>query len=556
MIQQEKSLWWVGLVIALGLFILYLLLPSRFYIGDGIQTAMEVAADVNGTRFYHPSGMVPYEPGYLDLGGQRRQMFNVRYYLDYPALTTAVLAAQTLGYQGDVINPILFVRALTGAIGIIFCYLSLYRLRGSAVIAALVSLGLGVTATYWTFSTELYQSIAGAALIAAAFYVLVVIAKGARPVRNTHLIGLAVVLALAALFNIMSVLAVPAFAVSVFLLTPGEKWTVGARRIVICGVAFIITMVVIGFLVLVLFPRPFGLANPLTWSDDSGTSQSVLGDLEPVQDLFRAFLGFAKSQVIFPGISVRYAQGLREYWDTTTSLGRVVLVGFYGVVALVMALPAVVFIIRRRKLEAGERWLWMMLPPLFVCYGLFNWFFLPSDVHYWLVPTLFVWIMIGLLIAHVRQTLPRLYRPLLVGSIAGVIVIFSFNLVNQFWPENKNENPRQQVADLLKTETKTSDLFVSDGDVLDFYISYFTRRDVLSLGVVNLRTNDDLQALQTVVSEQINRHNEDQGRVFVYAVNPDHLSGLAALLGTDNADALEQMWALGDIKVYQASLSE
>lgn len=555
MTTQSPSIWRVALLLAIAVSFIYLAFPSRFYNGDALQVMLDVERDVKLTAFYHPSGSVLYEPGYLENPVQPGQLINLRYFLDYPTVNLISHIWIALGLPSEsLIMPVLIYRAVMGGVSVFFTALFMFRLRPVRWIAIVVALGVGLSATHWTYATDLYQSITLVALVAAAAYGLAVQARKPVPQEPVGLILIGCILAFATLHNILGVLAVAAFGLAVLALPTEGGWLLRLRAGVIFGLAVIIAAGVVYAGTRAVLPVTQGQTNPFQWSDDSGNTQdSVLVDFSPLEDGLRAFLGFAKSQIIFPGINVRHPQGLREYWDASSNSARLVLMGFYGAFMLVMTSPILVLFIRRKLLPPQHRWLYVLLAGLLIFFTLFNWYWLPSDVHYWLVPTLCLWIIMGFTLAHLQETSPRLKRVLIPLSAGFVAFMVAFNWFNQIMPQATHPNPLLAEAEQLRAMSTSKDLFVSDGNPVDFYVIYFARRNLLAVSIVSMQADANADRITELATEQGRRVLADGGNIYFYtrSKDPSVWQGLATLVGLPPETPLELISETDQHTIYR-----
>ncbi len=542
----------LALLVFVILFAIYMLFPTQFHGGDALQAAIVVQRDAKGDHFYHPVGSAPYDPAYLASTtppGSTQEM-NSRYFLDYPMLTLASRIFALVGYSGNVILPIITYRSLVGALAAVFVFLSMWELTRTRWLALLVSLGLGLTASYWTFSTDIYQSITMGMLVAAAFYILIRLAKSEKRVDIVGLVILGLVLAFSVLHNIMSVMALPAFGLAVLLIQPGSTMSQCFQRAVAFAAGFgLVTVAGFALVTLIVSPVAMGQSNPLSWSDDSGGSVNI-SEFDPAEDAFRAVIGFGKSQVMYPGVVVRDYQAVRKFWDVASSIQKATFVGFFGLVWIVYAIPVIILFWRRRSLPAQYRWLWVLLPLLFLAYAAFNWWWLPSDVHYWLVPLFAWWTALGLAIYLLKDT--RWFRPAIIFAVSLIVISFVLNLLTQIWPESRNENPWYAAAETLRQESQSNALFITDGHTIDFYIAYFTRRDIVATAIVNEQSQNDTAVLNQTLSDKVTAHRADEGEVYIYTADPANLDVLAQSIGLSGQDQLEAAWTFADLTIYRA----
>ena len=79
-----------------------------------------------------------------------------------------------------------------------------------------------------------------------------------------------------------------------------------------------------------------------------------------------------------------------------------------------------------------------------------------------------------------------------------------------------NSNPWINIANELKQTPKNA-LFISNGSKLDFYISYFTHRDIISLNLMDYQTGGNSDLMDEILSEKINSHLDDDGEIYIYS---------------------------------------
>jgi hypothetical protein len=257
---------------------------------------MVIEQAVTGATIYHPSGERPFMP--LEAASPSNSLpTNPRYLLEWPTSVAAVKVARVFGWHGDAIDPVLTTRILFGAAGAVFFFLAIYTLTSDLVVSALVALGLATTSAYWTYSTHLDQSISMVALICASFYVFAGGVRARMSWRRT--LVLAVLLALATLYNFTAVLAAGVFTLGVAWLGADRQWRERIVDAVRLGLLY-------GLCVGIVLPGTIALtASPASLTDsDYWNSATFAGhpeyEVAPARDAVRAALGFAKGQVTYP----------------------------------------------------------------------------------------------------------------------------------------------------------------------------------------------------------------------------------------------------------------
>jgi hypothetical protein len=217
-------------------------------------------------------------------------------------------------------------------------------------------------------------------------------------------------------------------------------------------------------------------------------------------------------------------------------------------VLIFLALPVIAMLFQWRKLQS--RWLWITLIIWFMLYTVFNWFWEPGSVKYWLIPIMCWWIVLSLILDHLKNM--RWYRYTLVSAAAFIAAIFVINFTTQFLPEGQPGNdPSLTVADTIRANTNANDLFVTDHMEVDFYIAYFADRNVVSIGLINEATGSGDVAAQ-IVKNQLERHRADDGQIYVYTQDRTNLPSLAEAVGLKSTDQLEIIWEFPNVTIYRA----
>jgi len=544
-IMQNRS----RLIYALLVFVittgLYLFWPQYFYVGDDLQAAMAIEHGVTGHYFYHPAGGQIYDPTQPNPDPDKVIDLNIRYYLEYPISVLVGRTWQALGWDRNVIIPILTFRAVVGGLGILFVFLALCESGSDPRIATLVSLGFGLSAAYWTYSTRIYQTINMVTLLTLAFYLLVRFGKSLNGIGWGGKIIIAVILWVASLNNITAIFTFLPFGLAIAMVQPDQKLTAKIREFIFFA---IISAAIGGVIILFIVTNPAAprSANPLAWQDAPVAGGAVFG-VDIFKDAFRAVLGFARSAVVFPG-GPNTLGSMQSYWDSIGGSTRIQLLVYYGVVFIFFAIPILVALIRWRKLQS--RWLWITLAVWFVVYGGFNWFWEPGALKYWIIPAMCWWVALSLVLNQLKST--RWYRAAVVLTTFFVVAVFAINFVVQFLPEGRqNNDPSLAIAETLKTASQPNDLFVTDRMDLDFYITYLADRNVISTALISEATGSD-EAVARIVKDHLERHRAANGQIYIYTTNPANLPLLADAVGLESADQLEPAWEFPGLTIFRA----
>ncbi|MEN4010865.1 MAG: hypothetical protein AB1453_04230 [Chloroflexota bacterium] len=480
------------------------------YSGDDLQYAMVIEQATSNQVFYHPSGTVQLRAdGQIETPASplSRLQINIRYILEYPTSILAVKIWQAAGWQGNVILPVLWLRIIEGAIGLLFFSLAIRRLSGSQSIALISSLGLATTLTYWTYSTHLDQSISMIMFLCLALYLLTHI-----PESRAGFILLPVIFALASLYNFTAAIITLVTGLALLAFYKGPFKNKAGKSLsfyLLYG-----TVVLAVFLIALAF-----IGQNRTIDLNFFKSASFFGHPEYQfdfpRDILRGILGFDKSQVTLPG----YSGSLQALWEQSGSTGKLGILAYYGLIMLFMLVPVVLFVRHFRSLSEARRRFGITLAIWFTAFSLFNFWWDPGYIKYWLIPLTCWWALAGIMLAHAREQLPRWQPFLRTGLVSLVIFSFLVNFLSVFLPESSPQsNPLFNIAADLQQKTQPNDVFISPGLPVDFYITYFARRDLVATGLLAYASGGDRQRIQQVVDEHIAMGRDAGGDL--YAISP------------------------------------
>lgn len=537
-----------GLIYGLLAFVIplavYLIWSPLDYSGDDLQQSIVIHRATYGGVFFHPSGGVFYEPDALSEADEPTGLpVQPRYLLEYPSSILMARLWQAAGWQDSVITPVLFLRALVGAAGILFLFLALRDLLGNALIALLGSLGLATTLAYWTYSTHVDQSINMMMFISLAFYALVRYRNSAPTLRGKFI--LALILAFASFYNFTAVLTVFGMGLGVALLPRDLGLGARVREFIIFGVFYAAIVLVTMVVMIAVLASPASLVDPVFWQEAIFAGKPEY-NVDMLRDLMRAVIGLAKSQVVYPGVS----DAFQEYWDSATQTQRLLLSAYFGAVLMLLALPVIILFLRRKRLQQRYIWLWATLGAMLLLHSAFNWFWDPGFIKYWLVPLFCLWVIAAVALNHLQQTASRLYQPAVALTVLVLVAAFALNFTTEFYPDSQPRlNPWSSIASDLK-ESSPSAFFISDGHPLDFHVAYFTRRNVISTELVNYALGGDAQeSTLALVNEHITHHQTWDGDIYLYS--DKDIEALVGQLGL-TMDDVEIAWEYPDITIYQA----
>ncbi|MBL8137730.1 MAG: hypothetical protein JNL48_13980 [Acidobacteria bacterium] len=528
--SARRGVWQFAFLTFVSAVGLYRLCLPVTYSGDDLQYAVVIERSVHGGLFYHPAGGQPYVPQAAQRAVELPPTLpavNPRYLLEWPTSAFVARLWSGAGLAGDAVAAIQAYRIVVSALGLTLFFLAMARLVRSPALALLPTSGLGVAAAYFTYSTHMDQSINMVTLLVLAFYLFVRQNESAPTTGGRAL--LACVLAGATFYNFTAALSALAFGVGVALESPDTSIAGRTRRFVGFGLGYTLIVGVVITTAVAVFVSPASVTDPAYWRGVTFGGRPEY-DVDVAVDAVRAAIGLAKSQTHFPGLAGDVALA----FQAASAARQALLLAFFAAVLLILMLPFGALAARLRR-PWTKRSMFLFLVAWLTAHGLFNGFWDPGFNKYWLVPLVACWAVAALALAELRQHRPRLYRPALLGTLTFVLVSFGVNLSTQFWPQSHAAgNPWMQVARDLRTASRPADLFISRRHPLDFYLSYFSRRDVVSTWLVAYDRGGDATGLKERLAERMAAHRADGGKVYAYGLEeltPAERTAQRTLLG-------------------------
>jgi hypothetical protein len=542
--QTKNRVLTYALMVFVAASALYGIFITFTYSGDDLQYSSLIQTHATGDLLYYPTGTQAYLP---HAGTAPAALpINPRYLLEWP---TSLLTAKVwygLGLTGTVVTPIQILHVAVGALGLSAFFLAVFQLVRNIPISLVSTAGLGLSVAYWTYSSHMDQSITMVTILCVALYVFV--RQAQTGFTRSGLLLLVLVLAFASFYNLTAALSAFAFGVGVALFSRESGFFVRASRFVGFGVAYAFVVGVGIAAAIAIFDTPADITSPNFWRDATFAGRPDYL-VSPVHDAIRAAFGLGKAEILFPGI---YGS-LNDYFDAATVGSRLMVLGYYCIVLLLLAAPLVVLAVRRSQLGDKGKIAAFLVVWLLV-YTVFNWFWDPGYNKYWLMPVVCCWAIFALALDHVRTTLPRYYRPALGALVAFVALSFVVNLTSEFLPDSREQdNKWLAIATQMKRDSEPADVFLSPGHPMDFYISFFGRRDILSAKLASLESGNDEAALQATYAARIAAHRAGNGKVYVYGLDTLDDPHRAAFLKLLGSGTLTEEWTAPGTTIYKWS---
>jgi hypothetical protein len=511
----------------------------RLYTADDLQYAGTIRVAVTGRPFYHPVGG-PHFPATR----QKSDIpVNPRYALDWPTSVAAVRVARSLGWH-DEVDAILITRAVLGAVGVTFFFMTVLLLARRFSIAAVTAAALAASSVYWTYSTHLDESIGMMAFTAGALFFFV-----RRVVDGRSRVDLIVplLLGVASLYNLTAVVT----AVPMALVWALGEGTTSARRwlrsLALFGCTYVgaAALGIIG--ALLATGAGDGIFKAGFWRSSLFVGRPEYG-LRPFHYAFAAGASFLRALVSYP--PVRGLTTLREYFTVSSTGPRAAALLYYAVVGLLAVLP-LVFLLHARPLDDRMRRLTVFGFVWLSASLIFGWWWDPEYVKYFLLPVLSWCFLLALALARLVGVRSRFARPALAVSAAAVAALLALNLWTIFLPQRRKGANEWLAAAAELRRSEPNALFVSAGrHPLDFYIAYFANRDVISAGLVRYAAGNG-RTVERVVSRRIREHTRVGGPIYVYGLGTVSPAERSALFGLLPGKGLRAAWRFPHLTVYR-----
>lgn len=510
---------------------------SHAYTGDDLQYARDIHQAATGEMLYHPAGGRFYDP---QSGGAQTDYYiwdvpiNARYILEWPTSILVVKLWQRLGWSGDVIMPILTLRTLVGALGMLLFFLAIQTLCNDTLIAGISSMGLATSHAYWYYSTHLDYTINVTALVCLALYLMALQYRLSNPARSNS--APLVVLAMASFYSLTAGITTLVFALALAFWHPGEKISERIRQFIkLCTVYGVLVAAVIA-LVIAVWVSPSDLISPDYWKSALYIGRTEY-NVDAFNDAIRTVMGFAKAHITHPG------------WPKSARL-------FYGPVAVLMSTPFWVLLFRRRQLQPKTRVWAILIVVWLISHSIFNWIYNPSSIKYWPVPRVAWWTIVALTLEHLKLSRQDWYRLAVTSVLIFVALTFFVNLTTKFLPQSDEEsNEWLSIAQALR-QSEPNALFVSTGHPpvglpLDFHIIYFARRNVVSTDLASYANGGNEKVVRQIVTSHVERHRSAGGMVYAYGVDTLPLDRRHEFLELLDGQQLKTAWSFPQLMIYE-----
>jgi hypothetical protein len=286
------------------------------------------------------------------------------------------------------------------------------------------------------------------------------------------------------------------------------------------------------------------LTNPALWRQTFFEGHGVYG-FAAVGDAARVVVGVTAALLRFPGVEGSYL----GYWQESEGSPRLLLLAFMAIEVVVLAVPILWMAIDGRRIPRDvPRLFSLAMLGQFVVFAAFNWWWEPSYIKYWVVPLVAWW---GLVAAFLGAAPPgptatrrTVCAALVVGAIATSTTLAA-------WDRSRpGSNPWLAAAAAMK-DTRPSSLFVSTGHPVDFCVTYFARRNVITPELIAYGHAGDQAVVKRTLSAHVRNHLAAGGPLYAIADprKPLHPAIEEFLVRVSNGRRI-RVWTWPGLEVY------
>jgi hypothetical protein len=409
------------------------------------------------------------------------------------------------GYEGRPLMPLQVMSATFGALGIGVFFLVLRCLTKDDSISALITGGYAFSYGYWVHSEDVYYIIPATFFVLAAFYLVVSMFE--KGYRTKRLVLLTLNSALAVCFWQTDIL----FVLAIVLGLVQSNWSIRDRMRRVLGYLFLLSVILGGLYLGVgyFIGECRSVKDFVSWVTTYSTALPMWGVFE---------LGRLKDSAITAVATVvplHYGFGLRSLLQGKIVSGKLIsLASLVSLVLLGLCWGGWAIKNRRSFWERCSPWLSVFLVWL-VPYALFNTWWDPYEVKWWIVPTITFWITLAFILTKVEEVwnthMSRLAITL-TGVALGIIALANFTVATL--PHHASPDEDLEKALAFGSFMEPEDLLVSAAWDWTLYVPYFSHRNVLNLIAVSAEGGKAQEAL----NQKIASCHQQSGRVFLVNV--------------------------------------
>lgn len=409
------------------------------------------------------------------------------------------------GYEGGSLLPLQVLTAMFGALGIGTFFLVLRRLIREDSISLLITGGYALSYGYWVYSEDVYYIIIATFFVLLAFYLLVSMPE--RRYCSKRLLLLALSSALAVCFWQTNIF----FAPVIVLGLVGGSWRI--RDKLKGAFCYLLSLgVILGGLYLGVGYFVGGCRSGedfTSWMTTYSTALPMWG----VFDLSR--LKDSAITVVATIVPLHYGFGLRSLLQGEVVSSKLIsLASLVSLILLFLGWGGWAIKNRRNFRGRYSPWLSVCLVWL-ISYALFNVWWDPYEVKWWIAPIITFWITLAFILTEVKRvqsTQRDRFAIALTGLALGIIALANFTAV--ILPHHSSPNEDLEKALAFGNSMGPEDMLVSAAWDWTLYVPYFAQRNVLNLIAVSAEG----RKAQEVLDQEIANCHRQGGQVFLIDV--------------------------------------
>lgn len=373
------------------------------------------------------------------------------------------------GATWDGLVALQFFDLMTGVLGVCLAFHLLVRETDDRPMALLSAAGLGLSCSYWYFSTTPGVRIFATVTPLLAWYVLTYLRKA--PPAFGWAVGLAH--GLAVLGHQTNLLLIPAFLGGIACLPEKDRWErLKAAAYYLIGLTLVVLVAYAFVGRYICYRKTY--ESWLWWVFSYFHVQQWGGHLQPAG--FESGKGAMVQAFLRPNLSTKDLGDFLTFGAAKTIFQY----GLWTLLALLLLRLGHFWNHRRQVLWVALLWL-VAYVPFFVWWE-------PWNIEFWVSSTVPCWVLMGLVASDLSQrwSSPVLHfanRVVLIVIWSSIIgLLFVYNFQGNILRTAENTHGHRELLGALDWKVRVDDLLVLDGlNTIPFYIERYQKRDYLSL---------------------------------------------------------------------------
>jgi hypothetical protein len=366
---------------------------------------------------------------------------------------------QLLGWEYGAMLPLQVFNAICGAASVVMVFLIVVTLTKNQRVGLITSAGFGISVGVWAGSVHVETSAMPLALSLALFLTL---ARNRNPERASAALAIAGLCVLSIGTYLTGVFLV-VVAVIGFLMNPALNWRVRVKQAALVAMSSGVFSLLLHIYCAVAFVGVRSLRGFLDWQF-SYSSLDLWGKPTLIRGTAQSIQALVKNVGVYPGLQ----DPLKGWLPHASTLMKILSTASYLAVLAAFLATLIVGIRQRHKLRVVYSRAIAMLLVWGFLYAAFAWYWVQSDVLFWVPVMTSWWLLCAILLSNISE--PPASRAhgacSLLGMKAGlplaVAILFTVNLLSTVLP-NMRHDCNHRIAQQVKMSTSSSDLIITLG---------------------------------------------------------------------------------------------